>query len=208
MSFPITSRFMESESFRGGSPHRGIDLAMPDHTPLRSIQNGIVERVADFQQFSGGKMLFIKWEDGKTAVYGHLSEFTVKKGDAVHVGDLIAYSGNSGNVVGANGGYHLHFAVKEGSKFIDPSPYIQDIQNMNNLKQFCERVTEIVQTKVDFFQFMSRHTNSVGETLTNLKLQIVHGLSYDVLFIQILKQLDKFFSAQTSFLHFIIAHIF
>jgi hypothetical protein len=215
MTYPITSKFGELESFRGSSPHRGIDFAMGEGTPLYSIRNAVVERVVDFKQFSGGKMIFLKWEDGKTAVYGHLSKFAnVKVGQHVQKGELIGYSGNSGAVVGENGGYHLHFAIKEGEKFLNPSPYINDIQNMSSMclnqpTELIEKVQEIVPLKVDFFNFMSQHMNGVGETLTNLKLQLVTNLSYDVLFIQIMKNLGQLFlTHSSSFLNFIVVNIF
>jgi hypothetical protein len=212
--YPITSRYLQQESFRGGVPHRGLDFAMENNTPLYSIKNSIVERVVDFGNTSGGKMIFLKWEDGKTAVYGHLSKFAdVIVGQYVEKGELIGFSGNSGAVVGANGGYHLHFAIKEGERFLDPSPYIPDIQNMSSmcLKQPTELVNqlqEVIPLKVDFFKFMGQHMNGVSDTLSNLKLQLVSNLSYDVVIIQILKNFGEFFFAHTSsFLNFIVAHV-
>ena len=132
MTWKITSKYMEQEGFRK-SGHKGLDFATPNNTELRSIQDGIVEKVVDYGDVNIGKGIFIKFNDGKTAIYGHLSEFAdIKVGDKVAAGDLIGYSGNSGHCVGRNGGYHLHFGMKEGGEFIDPTPYIDLIQNMDN----------------------------------------------------------------------------
>lgn len=208
MVYRITSRFLEQEAFRD-SPHRGIDLAMDLNEPIRSIRSGFIERIADFGNVSGGKMIFVKWDDGKTAVYGHLNQYadSIKVGQHVEAGDLLGYAGSTGFSTGV----HLHFAIKEGGRFINPSPYIQDIQNMNYLNYVVEKVTEkvaeITTVKVDFFQFMSQHMNIVGETLTNLKLNLISTLSNDVMFLQILKQLGQFFSTHTSFLNHILTSV-
>lgn len=200
--YRITSHFHQLESFRT-RPHTGLDFKMEIGEPIRSIREGVVTNVVDFGKANIGKGVYVQWNDGKVAIYGHMSETSVRVGEKVEVGELLGYAGNTGFSTGS----HLHFGLKENGVFIDPTPYANDIQNMNNLKQFCERVTEIVQTKVDFFQFMSKHTNSVGDTLTNLKLQLISGLSYDVLFIQILKQLSQFLSTHTSTLNHIITGI-
>lgn len=129
--YPITSRFLSEESFRQ-KPHLGIDLSMPQNTPLRTIQNGIVERVVQNHEVSGNAV-YVKWADGKTAIYAHMDSVSVKVGDKVMIGDLLGYSGNTGNVFGDNGGYHLHFAIKDQlGRFINPEPYAPYIQSMNH----------------------------------------------------------------------------
>jgi hypothetical protein len=199
MAYKITSRFMQQESFRQKG-HSGIDFSMENHTPLRSIQDGIVERVTHYKDNIGNGVL-VRWNDGKVAIYGHMSETTVNVGDKVKTGDLIGYSGNSGHVVGANGGYHLHFGLKENGHFIDPSPYIDNIQNMNTT--IVQHIPDLVPTKLNFFDYMNEHMN----VLSDLKMHLIH-LPYDSLFIQISKQLLQFISIQSSFLDHVIACIF
>jgi hypothetical protein len=199
MAYKITSRFMQQESFRTKG-HSGLDFSMPNHTPLRSIQDGIVEKVTHYKDNIGNGVL-VRWNDGKVAIYGHMSETTVNVGDKVKTGDLIGYSGNSGHVVGANGGYHLHFGLKENGHFIDPSPYIDNIQNMNTT--LVQDVPDVVPTKLNFFDYMQSHMN----VLSDLKMHLIH-LPYDTLLIQISKQFLQFISVQSSFLNHIIACIF
>lgn len=200
--YKITSRFQQQESFRSHG-HSGIDFAMPNHTPLRSIQDGIVERVTHYKDNIGNGVL-VRWNDGKVAIYGHMSETTVNVGDKIHTGDLIGYSGNSGHVVGANGGYHLHFGLKENGHFSDPSPYIDHIQNMNtNVAQhISDHIPEVTQVKLNFFDYMNQHMN----VLSDLKMHLIH-LPYDTLLIQISKQLLQFISVHASFLQSIISSI-
>jgi hypothetical protein len=200
MAYKITSRFMQQESFRS-SGHKGIDFYM-ESTPLRSIQDGYISRIVDYGNQNVGKGIFVKWEDGKTAIYGHLSKFgSFKVGDKVNTGDLIGYSGHSGNVVGKTGN-HLHFGLKseDGQRFLDPSPYIDNIQNMNTT--IVKHIPDVVPTKLNFFDYMQSHMN----VLSDLKMHLIH-LPYDSLLIQISKQLFQFISIHASFLNYIIGSI-
>lgn len=201
MNYRITSRFGQQESFRTHG-HSGIDFAMNKGEPIRSIKEGIV-RIADYGNVNAGKTVFVKWEDGKTAIYGHLNDFAVKNGQHVQPGDLLGHAGNTGHSFGN----HLHFGLKEDGHFIDPSPYISDIQNMN-VKQYAqnivEHITEPTQLKVNFFDYMHQHMN----VLSDLKLHLISHLPYDTLLIQISKQILQFISIHSSFLNNIVTCIF
>lgn len=202
--YKITSMFRQQESFRN-SPHSGLDFKMESGTPLRSLKDGIVEKVIDYGNVNAGRCIKVKFENGDTAIYGHLSKFSVKEGQQVHAGDLIGYSGNSGFSTGS----HLHFGIKDGNGRIkDPSPYIEDIQNMNSPNYFVQHTPEVVNLKVNFFDYFQQHMNGVTDSLTNIKLNLIHSLSNDVLFIQIFEQVFQFFSAHASFLNHIITCIF
>ena len=53
-------------------------------------------------------------------------EFAVQisAGQTVHKGDVIGYVGNTGDVRGANGGYHLHLELRINGTRTDPLQYI------------------------------------------------------------------------------------
>jgi hypothetical protein len=193
--YRITSRFSQQESFRL-KPHSGIDFKMEIGEPVRSIKEGVVT-IKDFGNVNAGKTVLVKWDDGQTAIYGHLNDFAVKNGQHVNAGDLLGHAGNTGFSTGS----HLHFGLKntEG-RFIDPSVYINDIQNMNTT--IVQHVPNVVPTKLNFFDYMDKHMDVIG----NLKMHLIH-LPYDTLFIQISKQLLQFISIHSSFLYSIIAHI-
>jgi hypothetical protein len=194
--YRITSKFSQQESFRS-TPHSGIDFAMNLGEPIRSIKDGIVT-VHDYGNFNAGKTVFIKWEDGKTAIYGHLNDFVVKDGQHVQAGDLLVHAGNTGHSFGN----HLHFGLKENGHFIDPSPYINDIQQMN-VKQFVQHIPEPTTVKMNFFDYMNAQMNAIGQ----LKMNLISSLTNDSLFIQISKQLLQFITSHTSTLNDIIACI-
>ncbi|WP_180827341.1 M23 family metallopeptidase [Bacillus sp. UMB0728] len=173
--YKITSSFGQRETFRN-SGHNGIDFAMPEGTPLRSIRNGFVEKIIDYGNSNAGKCVKVKWEDGKTAIYGHLSKFgEYKEGDPVRTGDVLGLSGHSGSVYGANGN-HLHFGLRgDDGAFINPSPYIHDIQNMNNSAN--QLVQQSVEIKLSFFDYFQQHMNLLGGALTDLKVNFIHFIA-------------------------------
>lgn len=89
---------------------------MAEGTDLRAIADGTI-RVADYGNTNAGKTVFIDAADGKTYIYGHLSDFSVSNGQTIHVGELIGHSGNSGFSTGP----HLHFGIKRGRPVFRPN---------------------------------------------------------------------------------------
>ena len=124
MKFRVTSPLGALEEFRE-RPHTGIDFAFPEGTPIRAIHDGVVH-IKDFGGANAGKTILLEMDNGKTAVFGHLKDFAVHEGQRVTAGDLIAHSGNTGHSTGP----HLHFGLKEGSRFVDPSSYSDSVQEM------------------------------------------------------------------------------
>jgi murein DD-endopeptidase MepM/ murein hydrolase activator NlpD len=111
--FRITSKFGAQEPFRT-KPHTGVDISMPEGTPLESIDQGVVERILDNDSI--GKGVIIRLEDGKEAIYGHMSEVQVEPGHIVDAGEVIGLSGNTGHSTGP----HLHLGMKDHGNYIDP----------------------------------------------------------------------------------------
>ncbi|PLR89520.1 M23 family metallopeptidase [Bacillus sp. T33-2] len=127
MKFRLTGEFGELALVRDMLPHSGIDLAMPEGTILRSIADGVVDKVFDG---SGaiGKGLSVQMPDGSHAIYGHMSDINVHVGQHIHVGDIIGASGNTGNSTGP----HLHFGMKDADgSFVDPTPLAEQLANIS-----------------------------------------------------------------------------
>jgi murein DD-endopeptidase MepM/ murein hydrolase activator NlpD len=114
-----------SQGFNGQASHHdalnayAIDFALLLGTPVLAARNGIVMEVIDGHPDIGGSkvsdldnanLIRIVHDDDSMAVYGHLLEgsATVKPGQWVAAGTVIAQSGNSG----FSHGPHLHFAVQ------------------------------------------------------------------------------------------------
>ena len=58
------------------------------------------------------------------SLYAHMSRIAVNQGQSVQKGDVIGYVGNTGNVYGANGGYHLHLELRVNGSRVDPLAYV------------------------------------------------------------------------------------
>ncbi|WP_406737946.1 M23 family metallopeptidase [Streptomyces sp. NBC_00853] len=100
------------------SVHTGIDFPVSYGTPVMSATDGTVRT-----QYNSayGNMAIVTAPDGTETWYCHLSSTKIR-GGKVQAGDVIAYSGNSGNSTGP----HLHFEVRPGGgSAIDPLPWLR-----------------------------------------------------------------------------------
>nr|WP_274362787.1 MULTISPECIES: M23 family metallopeptidase [unclassified Paenibacillus] len=127
MKFKLTSPFGVFEEIRDGRAHNGIDLAMPEGTQLRSIVDGVVEKVVDYGAQNIGKGVIIRTDDGTQLIYGHMEKVSVRPGDHVDVGEFIGLSGNTGHSTGP----HLHFGMMKDGEYIDPTPLADTIAKMS-----------------------------------------------------------------------------
>jgi murein DD-endopeptidase MepM/ murein hydrolase activator NlpD len=111
---PITGPITSHYGPRWGRMHAGTDFGAPIGTPVYAASNGSV--VAAGPASGYGRWVKIAHPGGVTTVYGHISSWTVTVGQAVAVGQLVAYSGNEGRSTGP----HLHFEVRPGGRSVDP----------------------------------------------------------------------------------------
>jgi len=100
--------------------HAGIDIAAPEGTPIYAAGAGIISRVRRAPLEVGyGDEIRIDHDGGTTTLYGHLSEFAVAQGELVQAGQLVGWSGRTGNVPdGADA--HLHYEVRVDGVSVDP----------------------------------------------------------------------------------------
>lgn len=105
--------------------HDGVDFALPEGTPVLSVDSGKVILAQENWIYGTSVVIQHKW--GRT-YYGHLSKLEVSVGDTISTRTEIGLSGSTGLATGA----HLHFGLKpNGSDIdnlyfgkIDPSPYL------------------------------------------------------------------------------------
>lgn len=117
MRVNITSRYGDIDRLHPNG-HTGIDFSLQEGTPLKSIFDGVVEKVVDYGGENIGKGVLVKFSDGTTGIYGHMSRILVEEGDKVAEGQTLGLSGNTGYSTGP----HLHFGLKDNGHFIDPTP--------------------------------------------------------------------------------------
>jgi len=122
--FPLTSPFGSRTITVDGQTyndfHNGIDLGMPEGTPIPALGGGVVSDAG--RDSTRGKYLYQKLPSGKELAYYHLSSIAARAGQAVRPGQKIAASGNTGRSTGP----HLHLGVRASSgEWIDPESWLQ-----------------------------------------------------------------------------------
>lgn len=121
----ITTQFAEPDPW--GIPHRGTDFAAPGGTPIYAIADGVVSTARTMNSY--GNCVQVSHgtaDDGHRydSLYAHMSSIAVAQGAAVQKGDLLGYVGNTGNVYGAGGGYHLHLELRVDGSRVDPLGFV------------------------------------------------------------------------------------
>lgn len=112
--------------FRTGKMHNGTDLKANYENVYAVLDGAVIE---SGNSRSGGKYIKVRHSASFVTSYLHLSEIYYETGERVKAGFIIARSGNSGNSTGP----HLHFAVQENGKYINPIRFLNDLINANNL---------------------------------------------------------------------------
>ena len=118
LAWPLASHIITAGwTYNDNKAHNAIDLRAALKTPVYAAEDGTVTQtqlwdgVTKTGMQSYGVMCRIQHADYKGGElctrYGHLSELCVKRGQQVKEGQLIGYSGATGNCYGA----HLHFEV-------------------------------------------------------------------------------------------------
>ena len=103
--------------FKGGAGgNDGINIAVPEGTQVKAAEGGVVAYAGN--ELKGyGNLVLIRHPNGYVTAYANNGEIDVKRGATVKRGDVIAKSGQSGNVSSPQ----LHFEVRKGSTPVDPT---------------------------------------------------------------------------------------
>jgi len=102
-----------------GKSNDGINLAVPEGTPVKAAEDGTVAYAGN--ELKGyGNLILIRHANGYVTAYAHASELLVKRGDTIKRGQVIAKSGQSGEV----GSPQLHFEIRKGSQPVDPLQFL------------------------------------------------------------------------------------
>lgn len=101
--------------------HPGIDIAVPEGTPIRAAATGTVNLQQSEAESGGyGNYTCIDHGGGLSTCYAHQSSFAVSLGQAVSQGEIIGYTGCTGYCLGP----HLHFEVRINGSVTDPMGYL------------------------------------------------------------------------------------
>ncbi|MDP3407996.1 LysM peptidoglycan-binding domain-containing M23 family metallopeptidase [Bosea sp. (in: a-proteobacteria)] len=117
--WPARGRVIAGFSGRGGN--EGINIAVPEGTPVKAAEGGTVAYAGN--ELKGyGNLVLIRHPNGYVSAYAHNGEIKVKRGETVKRGQVVASSGQTGNVSSPQ----LHFELRKGSAPVDPTPYLNN----------------------------------------------------------------------------------
>ena len=103
--------------------HDGIDIKAEAGSEIKAAADGKIKSVSEDPLW--GTVIEIEHEKGiATLYYGLAKEVSLKAGDEVKSGDVIGTLGET-NLAEVDKDSHLHFAMKENGKFIDPKEKIK-----------------------------------------------------------------------------------
>jgi murein DD-endopeptidase MepM/ murein hydrolase activator NlpD len=101
--------------------HPGIDIAVPEGTPIRAAASGTVIFTEPEASSGGyGNYTCIDHGGGLSTCYAHQSSFAVAAGQSVSQAQIIGYTGCTGYCFGP----HLHFEVRINGSVTDPMGYL------------------------------------------------------------------------------------
>lgn len=111
------------QNIGGGNTHKGVDIETPSGSPIYAVSDGTIgfsDDAGDWNSGYGNLVILGTDVGGFKVYYAHLSESLVKAGDHVTKGQLLGYTGNTGNSTGP----HLHLEVRSPQNaVIDPDKF-------------------------------------------------------------------------------------
>lgn len=121
LAYPTSYRTISAgyPNYSNGSYHGGVDWPCPTGTAVHAADSGVVV-IAKKLTYSYGQYILIDHGNGLSTLYAHNSSLVVSVGDKVSKGQIIAYSGESGNATGP----HVHFEVRLNGTRVNPMSYL------------------------------------------------------------------------------------
>jgi murein DD-endopeptidase MepM/ murein hydrolase activator NlpD len=118
--WPVRGKVITSYGAKtNGKANDGINLAVPEGTPVKAAEDGVVAYSGN--ELKGyGNLVLVRHSNGYVTAYAHASELLVRRGDTIKRGQIIAKSGQSGEV----GSPQLHFEIRKGSSPVDPLQFL------------------------------------------------------------------------------------
>ena len=115
--WPARGRVIAGFGANGGN--EGINIAVPEGTPVKATEAGTVT-YAGSEVKGYGNLVLIRHENGFVSAYAHNGALSVKRGETVKRGQVIATSGQTGNVTSPQ----LHFEIRKGATPVDPMKHL------------------------------------------------------------------------------------
>jgi murein DD-endopeptidase MepM/ murein hydrolase activator NlpD len=108
-----------SEPYNVKEKHYAVDIVVPKDTPIKATADGVV--IFAEWTVSTGYVIILEHSYGLISVYKHNATLTKSQGALVKAGEVIATSGNTGEL---SSGPHLHFELWNDGYPINPTNFI------------------------------------------------------------------------------------
>jgi len=123
LRWPVRGRIISGFGQRNDGTHNdGINLSVPLGTPVHAAEGGTVA-YAGAELKGYGNLILVRHDNGWVTAYAHNDQMLVQRGDKVQRGQVIARAGRTGSVDQPQ----LHFELRQGSKPVDPVPFLDRI---------------------------------------------------------------------------------
>lgn len=118
--WPVRGRVIAAYGAKtSGKQNDGINVAVPEGTPVKAAEDGVVTYSGN--ELKGyGNLVLVRHSNGYVTAYAHASELMVKRGETIKRGQTIAKAGQTGEVSSPQ----LHFEIRQGSTPVDPSKFL------------------------------------------------------------------------------------
>ncbi|WP_439618696.1 peptidoglycan DD-metalloendopeptidase family protein [Shinella sp.] len=103
-----------------GNRNDGIDISVPEGTPIKAAENGVVIYAGSSLKELGNAVL-VRHDDGTVTVYGHAGDLSVQRGQKIQRGQTVATSGMSGNATRPK----VHFEVRKNATPVNPMTFLE-----------------------------------------------------------------------------------
>ncbi len=119
--WPVKGKVIGTFGPRPDNSHNdGINISVPQGTDVHAAENGVVAYAGN--ELKGyGNLVLVRHENNWVSAYAHNDHLLVKRGDKVKRGQAIAKAGATGTVDQPQ----VHFELRQGSKPVDPLPYME-----------------------------------------------------------------------------------
>jgi len=123
LRWPVSGKIIAGFGTRPDGTHNdGINMQVPLGTEVHAAESGVVA-YAGSELKGYGNLVLLRHDNDWVTAYAHNDELLVKRGDKVRRGQVIAKAGKSGSVDQPQ----LHFELRQGSKPVDPTPYLEKL---------------------------------------------------------------------------------
>jgi len=102
-----------------GQTNDGVNIAAAAGTPVKAADAGTVIYTGN-ELAAFGNLILVRHAGGWVTAYGHLANIGVQRGQTVAQGQALGTVGQTGSATTPQ----LHFEIRQGSKPVDPAPYL------------------------------------------------------------------------------------